>query len=148
MSELTVSDLREKTKRDLELARERVRVLEEQLKWIENAITEGSAPPNTQASSKDNAGAQQSLLAPVYSSGENTSGKAIRELMENAPGEFNVTGVVQAVAKDFPDIEYKVLSRKGSQIANRLAKNKKIKLVRKGSGREPHTYISAKYSGK
>jgi hypothetical protein len=148
MSGLTVSGLREKTKRDLELARERVRTLEEQLKWIENAIAEDTGHSHNLSSSNDKVTEQQSLLAPVSSPGENTSGKAIRELMENAPGEFNVTGVVQAVAKDFPDIEHKVLSRKGSQIANRLATNKKIKMVKKGSGRKPHTYISVKYSGK
>ena len=148
MGELTVSDLREKTKRDLELARERVRTLEAQLEWIENAIAEDSGHTHDPSFSSDNGVEQQSLLAPASSSGENTSGRAIRELMENAPGEFNVTGVVKAVSKDFPDIEYQSLSRKGSQIANRLAKKKKIKLVHKGTGREPHTYISTKYSGK
>ncbi len=150
MGKLTAEDLREKTKRDLEVARERVRTLEDQLKWIEAAISETASTTTENSLSTDNdTGAEdQSLLAPVNSSGENSPGRAIRELMENAPGEFNVPGVVKAVSNQFPDLEYQTLSRKGSQIANRLAKANKIKLIYKGVGREPNTYVSIKYTGK
>jgi len=141
MSELTAKDLREKTKRDLELARERVRTLEGQLKWIENAISEGLG---TKESNNDTEVEEQSLLAPVNSSDENSPGKAIRELMENAPGEFNVPGIVKAISNQFPDMDYTTLSKKGSQIANRLARKKKIKLIHRGEGRNPNTYVSTK----
>ena len=146
MSELTVLDLREKLSRDLDLARERVRTLEEQLKWFDNAMAEDISDPPSTSEVKDDE--QAPLLAAPNVSEENTVGKAIRETMVNAPGQFNVPGVVKAVQKDFPDIDYKELSRKGSQIAGRLAKPKvgKIKLVEKGKGRKPNTYVSAKYS--
>lgn len=150
MVELTAEDLREKTKRDLELARERVRTLEGRLKWIEDAISEGarSTTKDLPPTNNDTETEEQSLLAPVNSSDKNLPGKAIRELMENAPGEFNVPGIVKAVSPQFPDKDYKALSRKASQIANRLAKKKKIKLIHRGEGREPNTYVSTKYTGK
>ncbi len=147
MGELTAIDLREKTKRDLELARERVRTLKGQLKWIEDAISDGTGATTERLPSTDNdtETEEKSLLAPVSSSDENLPGTAIRELMENAPGEFNVPGIVKAVSPKFPDKDYKTLSRKGSQIAHRLAtKTKKIKLIHEGVGRKPNTYVSTK----
>ncbi len=145
MAQLTVSDLREKLKRDLDLAREKVRTLEGQLKWFDGAINEGVDHSNPNEDGEDKG---HSLLAPIYSNGKNTPRKAIRELMIDAPGQFNVPGIVTAIVKDFPMVARGELSKVGSQTANRLAKNKKIKLVQKGQGREPHIYISAKYSSK
>lgn len=150
MGELTAKDLREKTKRDLELACERVRTLEGQLKWIEDVISEnaGTTTENLPSTDNDTRTEEQSLLAPTSSSDKNLPGRAIRELMETAPGEFNVPGVVKAISNQFPDIEYQTLSRKGSQIAHRLAKKKKIRLIHKGVGRSPNTYVSTKYADK
>lgn len=145
MTQLTVSDLREKLKRDLDLAREKVRTLEDQLKWLDGAINEGVDHPNSNEDGEDK---DHPLLAPVYSDGKNTPRKAMQELMIDAPGQFNVPGIVTAIVKDFPTVDRAVLSKTGSQVANRLAKNKKIKLVQRGLGREPHIYISAKYSAK
>lgn len=150
MAELTVSDLRDKLKRDIGLARERVRTLEEQLEWFDGAVTESPDTINPDiVTGKDSGDEQQpSLLAPTVSSGGNTLGIAIRELMEDAHGEFNVPGVVKAIMPSFPDVERSDLSRKASQVANRLNKKGKIKLITKGAGREPHTYISTKLCGK
>lgn len=149
MAGLTAEDLREKTKKDLELARERVRLLEEQLKWIEDVINKNGeeTPEHSSTGNGENETEEQSLLAPTKSSGEDSPGRAIRELMENAPGEFNVPGVVNAILKEFPDYDYKALSKKGSQIANRLSRMKKIKLISRGTGREPNVYVSTKYTG-
>ncbi len=150
MAMLTATDLREKTKHELELAQERVRTLEEQLKWIEDAIKESGDQHSEQMTANEDStdDGQQPLLAPVGSSDENTPGRVIRELMENAPGEFNVPGVVKAVLSNFPNLDYATLSKKGSQIANRLAKKEKIKVIHKGEGRHPNTYVSTKYTGK
>ncbi len=147
MAEMTISKLREMLKRDLELAQERVRTLEDQLKRFEELVSEGQENANKDSVKEGEGSGQQTLLAPVRPPEGNGSTKAIRELMENAPGEFNVPGIAKAVLKDFPNLKYKDLSRQGSQVANRLKKRNKIKLVRAGIGREPNTYISAKYSG-
>ena len=143
MVEMTIPRLRELMRRDLDLAQERVRILEEQLKRFDEMVSEGHENTNGDSVKED----EQPLLAPVRPPKGNGSTKAIRELMENAPGEFNVPGIAKAVSKDFPNLKYKELSRQGSQVANRLKKRNKIKLVRAGIGREPNTYISAKYSG-
>ena len=144
MEQLTVSDLREKLRRDLDIARAKVQTLEDQLKWLDNAINEGLN--NTKEDSEDKESSL--LLKPVYSNGKDTPSKAMKELMIDAPGQFNVPGIVEAIVKDFPTVDRVALSKTGSQVANRLAKKKKIKLVQKGEGREPHIYISAKYSTK
>jgi hypothetical protein len=146
MAEITIPGLRKMLRRDLELAQEKVRTLEEQLKRFDELVSEGDGHPNEGSVKEDEGEGQQSLLAPVRLPEGSGSTKAIRELMVNAPGEFNVPGIAKAVSKDFPNLKYKELSRKGSQVANRLAKRNKIKMVRKGIGREPNTYISAKYS--
>jgi hypothetical protein len=145
MEQITVSDLRERVKKDLDLARVKVQTLEDMLKLLDNAINEG---PNSINTNGDSGNKEPSLLAPVGSNGKNTYRKAIRELMENAPGEFNVPGIVRAIERDFPTIDRAELSKTGSQVANKLSKSKKIKLVQKGGGREPNIYISAKYSSK
>lgn len=147
MGELTAKDLQKKTIRDLELARERVRILEGQLKWINDAMGESSETETSPSTNSDTETQEPSLLAPGNSSGEKLPGTAIRELMESAPGEFNVPGVVKAISDQFPDTDYTTLSKKGSQIANRLAKNKKIRLIHRGEGRNPNTYVSTKYTG-
>ena len=56
---------RDKLKRDIGLARERVHTLEEQLKWLENAITES---PDSEDSEKG----QLTLLASTASSSAST----------------------------------------------------------------------------
>ncbi len=147
---MSVVGLRNKLERKIELARKRVIMYEELLKLFDNEMTQSSDPDTVPdiVTSKDNGDGQLSLLAPTASSRGNTLGIAIREMMENANGQFNVPGVVVAVMPSFPDIERSDLSRKASQVANRLNKKGKIKLVKKGAGREPNTYISTKLCGK
>lgn len=148
MADITVSSLIEKLKQDLERARERVRTLQEQLEWLEN---QAAVKPDIEQDVSEEAEiepSELSLVAPSSSPGETTVGRAIRELMENAPGEFNVPGVAKAISRQFPNVSYKELSRKGSQISSRLAKRGVITLVKKGTGREPHVYKSTKYVDK
>jgi hypothetical protein len=80
------------------------------------------------------------LVGTKGGAGKNTGGRALRELMIRAEGDFNVPGIVKAVQSQIPEIPYEALSRRASAIAYRLLKAKKIKVVKAGAGREPHTY--------
>ena len=144
MSELKATDLREKIAKDLDLAREKVRMLEEQLNWIDDAINSAIHKDIKPATANPIKFVQQSLLAEPPSSPGSALGDAIRELMINATEKFNVPGIVNAVKNGFPDMEYSEISKRGSQVATRLCKQGKIILVEKGVGRSPNTYESAK----
>lgn len=148
MTELTVEALRDKLENDIKVARAELAILEGQLEWLEKQIR-GEAE-----TSKDISGSGEveienlSLVATASSSEKMTVGRAIKELMLDASGEFNVPGIANVISRQFPDIKLPELKGKCSQVASRLHKKGKITRVQKGEGREPNIYKSNKLVGK
>src|SRR3990172_4461490 len=70
---------------------------------------------------------QGSLVSPKRGTGgKDTGGRAIREFMLQADGEFTVPGIVQAIQPHYASVGYETLSRRASAIAYRLLQKKKV----------------------
>jgi hypothetical protein len=136
MAQITVDELRAEIEKKLVEARNAVRRYEEHLGMIDTLIRERSgSPPSPPAQTHI-----PKLILRKRGSDKTAGGRAIREAMLKAEGPFNVPGIVNAVAAQFPAIPYQKLSRRASAIAYRLVKAKKIEVIEEGAGRSPNTY--------
>ena len=139
MADLTIRELRGVINGKLAEARGQIKKWEEYLALLDSLERESGGDAKVVKA----AGAtpsQAPLVSPKRGAGKDTGGRALRELMIRAEGDFNVPGIVKAVQSQIPEIPYETLSRRASAIAYRLLKAKKITVVKPGAGREPHTY--------
>lgn len=138
MAELTVRELRKVIEGKIADARDQVKKWQEYLSLLDNLEGEsgGSALPSRAVQSSGS----QSPPARPRSGEKDTGGRATRELLLRSDGEFTVPEIVKQIQPQYPLLSNELLNRRGSAIAYRLLKAKKIEIVKRGSGRAPHTY--------
>ena len=139
MADLTIRELRGVINGKLTEARGQIKKWEEYLALLDSLERESGGDAKV-VKVAGGTPSQTPLVSPKRGTGKDTGGRALRELMIRAEGDFNVPGIVKAVQSQIPEIPYETLSRRASAIAYRLFKAKKITVVKPGAGREPHTY--------
>ena len=139
MADLTIRELRGVINGKLAEARGQIKKWEEYLALLDSLERESGGDAKV-VKAVGVTPSQAPLVSPKRGAGKDTGGRALRELMIRAEGDFNVPGIVKAVQSQIPEIPYETLSRRASAIAYRLLKAKKITVVKPGAGREPHTY--------
>lgn len=140
MAELTVRELRKVLEGKIAGAREQVKKWQEYLSLLDDMERESGG--DAVVTKVVGATADRSpLVVPKGGvSGKDTGGRMTRQLMLRAEGEFTVPEIVKQIHPQYPSLPHELLTRRGSAIAYRLLKAKKIEVVKSGSGRVPHTY--------
>lgn len=152
MPEQTISDLLCKAEKDLEIAKRELDAANKRVSELDFLVaylngSKVNAPLEIKAQEQNIVGQQflfgQSLVAPQAKSYGSGYAEEIKQLMLGTTEEFNVPGIVNAIMHQHTEdseANYKNLSKKASNIANRLVKTARIEIVTKGEGRKPNIY--------
>lgn len=137
----TVDELKGSLQRKLREARDRLVEAKEQVRKYEEFLAMlDKVDPSESPQLTTIRGEAQATLPSLKSEKADSVGRAVKQVIAVADGEFDIRGLANAIQSKFPNVAPDILNRRVSAILYRLVKQNEIYVAERGSGSAPNTY--------